>query len=318
MAGKARPTLPEALGWLSDAPLFIDPDQVGRFYDAVARPRTKEGTTTLEITDEVVTGLSGKLGLGAEITTEKLAGLLGHLLAFALPEIKASGTAEAGRERKATQGKSVSYQLAAVETPQSQLETLILFYLAKYPERIVLPEGKNSQWRDARFIRSVPRSLVFLDLPGQEDAEAKGGLTTKIIPTVAEFEKGAIDYMYPKLRAKNGKRPPSYPEEAGTAQELREKRKEYWSWFAKHFSARTAMEVVEDAASENGRIRWIDYRLPLSAEGDTLHLHVCPEGNYDTGVLAYNFIKRGHKHGVRLIGTLKSEPDMNVLAIYEK
>jgi hypothetical protein len=46
--------------------------------------------------------------------------------------------------------------------------------------------------------------------------------------------------------------------------------------------------------------------------------HVCPAGKYDTGVFAYNFIKRGYKHGLRLIGTLKSEPDMNVLAIYEK
>ena len=29
-------------------------------------------------------------------------------------------------------------------------------------------------------------------------------------------------------------------------------------------------------------------------------------------------IKRGYKHGIRLVGTLKSEPDMNVLAIYER
>jgi hypothetical protein len=78
------------------------------------------------------------------------------------------------------------------------------------------------------------------------------------------------------------------------------------------------MIAVEEAASNNGRIRWIDYRVPVTREGDTLHLHVCPAGKYDTGVFAYNFIKRGFKHGLRLVGTLKSEPDMNVLAIYEK
>jgi hypothetical protein len=43
-----------------------------------------------------------------------------------------------------------------------------------------------------------------------------------------------------------------------------------------------------------------------------------PAATYDTGTFAYNFIKRGYKHGIRLVGTLKSEPDMNVLAIYEK
>ncbi len=78
------------------------------------------------------------------------------------------------------------------------------------------------------------------------------------------------------------------------------------------------MEVVEAAASTNGRIRWIDYRLPLTDEGDTLHLHICSASKYDAGVFGYNFIKRGYKHGLRIVGTLKSEPDMNVLAIYER
>ena len=78
------------------------------------------------------------------------------------------------------------------------------------------------------------------------------------------------------------------------------------------------MVAVEESSTKNGRIRWIDYRLPVTQDGDTLHLHVCPGAKYDTGVFAYNLIKRGSKHGLRLIGTLKSEPDMNVLAIYEK
>ena len=78
------------------------------------------------------------------------------------------------------------------------------------------------------------------------------------------------------------------------------------------------MVVVEEAASKHGRIRWIAYRVPVTAEGDTLHLHIVPAAIYDTGTFAYNFIKRGYKHGIRLVGTLKSEPDMNVLAIYEK
>jgi hypothetical protein len=41
-------------------------------------------------------------------------------------------------------------------------------------------------------------------------------------------------------------------------------------------------------------------------------------GDYDTGVFAYNFVKRGFSHGLRLVGTLKAGTDVNVLAIFEK
>jgi hypothetical protein len=41
-------------------------------------------------------------------------------------------------------------------------------------------------------------------------------------------------------------------------------------------------------------------------------------GRYDTITFAYNFIRRGYEFGLRLIGTLKTDPDMNVLAIYER
>ena len=46
-----------------------------------------------------------------------------------------------------------------------------------------------------------------------------------------------------------------------------------------------------------------------------MHLHLGARGKYDTGVFAYNLVNRTFKHGVRLVGTLKSEPDLNVLAI---
>jgi len=121
------------------------------------------------------------------------------------------------------------------------------------------------------------------------------------------------------LKGRDDSKPPSYPDRIGsTPQELRTERREYWRWFDTNFSATQAMIAVEEASREHGRIQWIDYRVPVTTEGDTLHLHVCPEGKFDTGVFAYNFIKRGYKHGLRLVGTLKSEPDMNVLAIYER
>lgn len=312
-----RPLLPEKFAWLFDAPLFIDAEQVGRFYDAVARPLTKDGAITVQINDQTVTELKGKLGLEAELTTDKLAWMLSPLLAVIKPKLTASGEAEGGQQ--SASGKSYSYELVTVDTPQSQLEALTLFYLGKYTGRIFLPDTPDeSDWRDAASISRVPRPLVFLNLPGHEEAIAKNLRETKLIPTAAEFQNGRIILIYETLLAANGERPPRYPEEAGTPNELRDKRKQYWRWFDKNFSGTRAMQAIERAATENGRIRWIDYRMPLTAEGDTLHLHLHPSGNYDTGVLAYNFVKRGFKHGVRLIGTLKSEPDMNVLAIYEK
>jgi hypothetical protein len=82
------------------------------------------------------------------------------------------------------------------------------------------------------------------------------------------------------------------------------------------------MDTLEDVVRTGGsRLRWIDYRIPLFKNGvfkQTAHLHISGHGKYDTGTFAYNLIRRGHRHGVRMVGTLKSAPDINVLAIFEK
>ena len=41
-------------------------------------------------------------------------------------------------------------------------------------------------------------------------------------------------------------------------------------------------------------------------------------GDYDAGVFAYNFIRRGERHGLRIVGSLKSQPALNAPATYEK
>jgi hypothetical protein len=313
---QARPELPSPL-WLADAPLFIDDDQVARFYDAIARPQSKDGTTTVEIASETIRELSGKLGLEAGLTTEKLAGLLLPLLAVVKPSAKINAEGEVAK--KSSEGSSVSIELIPVESPQRQLEALTLLYLAKHPKRIFFADFQSSaNWRDPKSISAVPRSLVFLDLPGREEAVERGSVQTKLIPMAAEFENGKVVQIYQDLLAVNGERPPRYVDRSEKPEQLAEERKRYWQWFEKNFSAVTALIAIEKAASENGRIRWIDYRLALTTNGDTLHLHICPRGAYDTGVLAYNFVKRGSTHGLRLVGTLKSEPDLNVLAVYEK
>jgi hypothetical protein len=77
------------------------------------------------------------------------------------------------------------------------------------------------------------------------------------------------------------------------------------------------VKVVEEAVGGSGRPRWIDYRMTFST-GEDLNLHLVAYGDYDTGVFAYNLIRRGWRFGLRIVGSLKSQPALNVLAIYEK
>lgn len=49
-----------------------------------------------------------------------------------------------------------------------------------------------------------------------------------------------------------------------------------------------------------------------------MHLHIELGGRYYTGVVAHLFIRRALESGIRLVGTLKDGPDLNVLALYEK
>jgi len=309
--------LPEALLWLQDAPLFVDAPQISSFNDAVTSPEYKQGKIGLEISQRTVDTLKAKGELEASVTTEKFAALLAPLFAFIKPSIKASGAVEG--ESESTKGKTLTVELEPISTPQRQLKQLALYYLVNNPDRIFfVDELSDSNWRQPRTIAQVPRPLVFLNLPDSAEAIERNLPQTKLIPTAAEFANGAVVPLYRDLRFTEDD-PPEYPERAESIEELKARRKRYWQWFDQYYSATKAMIAVEEAASkQHERIRWIDYRLPVSAEGDTLHLHVCPAGTYDTGTFAYNLIKRGYKHGIRLIGTLKSEPDLNVLAIYER
>ena len=309
--------LPNAFVWLADAPLFINTEQVYRFYDAVVRPEAKEGPTTLEITEQNIDHIRGKLGLEASVSMSELGVLLTSVFAFLKPELKGSGEGE--YEKETTEQNSTTVELHPIKTPQRQLEQLTLHYLVNRQERLFFVEdSREEEWRDPQTISLVPRELAFLSLPSQQEASELGLPETKLIPTAAEFEGGRIETLFDKIKSRDQRTiPPDYPEK-GTVDELREARREYWSWFNENFSPTQAMLVVEEAARENGKLQWIDYRVPLTQDGDTLHLHISPSGEYDTGVFAYNFVKRGYKHGLRLVGTLKSEPDMNVLAIYDK
>lgn len=296
----------QRLLWLADAPLFIDADQVARFHDAVVRPDFEVGSATLEVTKENASKLAVGLGAEAKVKPNALLEMLSNAVPFIKAELRLKAEVNGEIVRTSTEGQTV--ELKPINNPQRQLEQLILHYLLNHPDRLLMPSAPTeASWRQAATISAVPRALVLLDFPPG----------TKFIPAAAELKDGRVQLIFQRLRSKDGRQtPPKYPENGEP--DLPAKRKDYWSWFDANFNDSKAMIAVEEAVSDGGAIRWIDYRVPIGTDGDTVHLHVAPALLYDTGTFAYYFVKRGFKHGVRVIGTLKSEPEINVLAIYEK
>lgn len=319
MDAKQRLARLDKLSWLADVPLFIDETQVGRFHDAVVRPDYQLTKVVENASSEKLREIKGSLGLDAKGKFS----LPAYLQVFGLTadvEAGAKGSGEVKRGSKS--GESEGREYSTIISAERQLEDLTTYYLLHHRNRIIFDDGPlegelpaEKKWfhEDSGIVSAVPRAIGFLDLPA--------GI--KLIPTAAEFANGKISLLYKtlhrELTGETGGPKEKYPVDLKDGiSALRKARKDYWTSFDKCFDERKAMVVIEEAASENGRINWIDFRLPLSPEGDTLHLHMCPQGKYDAGVFGYNFVTRGFKHGLRVVGTLKSEPDMNVLSVYEK
>ncbi|HEY3776827.1 MAG TPA: hypothetical protein VGL35_02085 [Rhizomicrobium sp.] len=306
----------ESLFWLADAPLFIDEELVERFFDAIVRPKFEHVDETQQVENETETKILGHLGLTGTI------GL--HLPAWLKPikaEVEAKGGGSA--ERTTRNNTSSISQLKPIWNSERQLEELARHYLAHHRDRLIAADrpmdstGRtvSRKWYDApaEYFTKPPRALAFLDIsPGVE-----------LIPTAAEFADGTIALLYEelvgRLTTEKGGPARKYPESNKvSANELRASRKAYWASFQQYYDSKSAMLVIEQASAAHGRISWIDFRLPLDSEGTTLHLHIVPAAKFSAGTFGYNFARRAHKHGVRIVGTLKSEPDMNVLAVYEK
>ena len=152
--------------------------------------------------------------------------------------------------------------------------------------------------------------IAFVDVPPG----------TRFLPQAAELNDGrVVTFFSPlieKLKRDGGTLPVAYPETT-TTDEGRRQRDAYWRWFADHWNADKAVQVVEDVIGAGGRPRWIAYRV-IFGTGQTLHLDVTARGDYDTGIFAYYFIRRGERHGLRIVGSLKSQPALNLLAAYDK
>jgi hypothetical protein len=300
MQGSAA--LQQAAQWLADAPLFLDELQVGSFYDAVVRPETAKDSVIIA----AGTSKSTATTVGGEAAGEASLGLIAHVI----PGLKVSLKAKADRKRERQESHEQTVTLKPIDNPQRQLIHLTLHYGLNLPGRLRLATpAEHGDWAAAAFISELPRALVFLDLPAG----------SMLIPAALERGDGTVTTIF-NLLEKDQEKLPKYPQWAkgSDPDDLREQRKSYWSWFRENFNDTRAMLAVEEAAEHSGGIRWIDYRMPLGADGETLHLHLQARGKYDSGTFAYNMVKRGFKHGLRIAGILKSEPDMNVLAVFEK
>lgn len=297
--------IPEA--WLLDAPLFIDAEQVASLYNAVALPEFEEEARTIAAS----TLKMSKWTAGGQIEISAADSVLAKLLA----PISAKGTAEGTREGEAQHGREQTITLRPVATPERQLLNLAVHYGANLQERVWTVQGTGDvTWLDdPDFASDLPRALVFLDVePG-----------TPIVPMAAELKDGKVILFYDQISTAAQQEglatsPPDYPRTDG--QEMND----YWNWFYQNHepdSSILVMRVVEDVVGNGGRPQWVNYRLPIGAPGSrtrSLHLNIKSRGKYDTGDFAYELLRRGKRHGVRVVGTLKSGPALNVLAIFEK
>ena len=117
MTQAASDKLPRQLVWLADAPLFIDSDHVGRFYDAVARPESRQGAINLEVSQENVAAIQGKLNI------ESLLAVSGAFLFLSQPfralgqdGVRRFPRSRGGRTRKVSR-RMKGPVLASVSTP---------------------------------------------------------------------------------------------------------------------------------------------------------------------------------------------------------
>jgi len=302
----------KSLWWLADSPLFIDEKLVAGFYDALVRPEFElQGKTIGEINEKTNTLLVGAGG-EAELGLPSFLSVLG-------PKVKVKGKLENTAERS-TQASS-EYDWRKVKTAGRSLEELIAVYVAeqRFHDRLLFMEcpsngiktlaGGAVKFTDfSGASDSFPRSLVFLDVkPG-----------AAILPMMCEFSAGGFEPLYEQLISKlwpSEAGRPTYPRESSPT--ASEERRAYWKALTEKYDSRAAMEVLESAMKDGRKLDWVDFRLALNPDGDTLHLHACPSAQYSAGTFGYNFIRRGNRKGVRIVGSLKRGPDLNVLAIFE-
>lgn len=288
-------SLPD-LSWLADAPVFIDSQQIGAFYDAVVGPafRTVQLQISADQNEQLEKSASGRVSIG---------------LSALFPWLKAGADTEAQRTRSTGRQDGQNVVLQPVESATRQLVQLSLHYLVNQQDRICVT-ARGTEIPGPADISASPRMIAFIDVPPG----------TMFLPQAAELENGRVvtffDPLVEKLKQDGGTLPAAYPESTAT-DDGKKQRDAHWQWYSSHWNVDKVVKVLEEVVGDGGRPRWIDYRMTFNT-GGVLHLHLVAHGDYDTGLFAYNLIRRGQRYGLRIVGSLKSQPALNVLAVYEK
>jgi hypothetical protein len=302
------------LQWLLDAPLFVDESFVDKLFDAVVRPE-------FEVQSREVGQVSEKAHrtlFGAEVGGGYKLGL-----SFLTGKLDVSGKGSAQREGSNKETKSTKTVETPIVTTGRRLEEIAAVYISEHPERVVFLDTDGTATTFAgvglsleeleRSAEDPPRILVFVAVAPN----------TPIMPMACELETGQTKLLYEDYTRKafkdNPAEAPVYPADQVSSPETRIT---YWKALANAFSSRVAMEVIESSGipKEGGkseRLAWIDFRMPVGSS-QTIHLHCVPDGRFHTGVFGYNFVRRGFRQAVRIVGTLKAGLDVNVLALFDR
>ena len=293
------------LWFLIDIPLFIDAVGIGQLFDAMIRPEWREiGRLRTEgKTDGATVTGKGELSGGVNIPL------------FLKTEAKVA--LEGGLSSQVTGSTAVTEE--SNRSPEMSLEKIVNHYVADFPERLLYVtgdletltdlNGTTYTWDsvDTLFQQAGIRPLVVLDLdPG-----------VKLMPMFAETVEGEDIALFKRLTEALGIKRMLPPPGDRHQPDYAVKQALHWDAYAHAFDSELAMRVVESARA---RLHWIDYRV--CAKGvfgvSPLHLNILARGAYANGTFAYKFVRRADHVGIRIIGTLKRDKDVNVLGIYER
>lgn len=322
----------ERLWFLADTPLFIDGELVERLYDAVFRPEVELASRSDSVTKEWAAKITASTKVAAEagIKVPPLLSLFGLDVLNAKASIDASASGEGSTRRALTE----SGNYVAVKSTEGHLEKVISLYAEKYRERVFwvgkeLTSGHSLDkpnapltWDEmgAELDRSGPRPLVIFDL----------GPGSRLMPMFGELANGkghelVKDYLAGRATKDETEYPvPKYPSGALAPDKESAQRRQYWQKVYERFDSHQVIRGIEAAGGEEReRFDWIDFRAMVDLDQSSPmfeppHLHFMARGAYPTGTFAYQFVRRAHRFGVRIVGTLKKGQDVNVLAVYER
>jgi hypothetical protein len=299
--------------WLVDSALFIDDKQINKLHEAIVKPEFELVSSAEGSSENAKKTTENRWKLGADVG--------GTLIEIVKAKLKVGYQRNTKKEDGQTDSKTENF--IPVNSPERKLEELAALYelgnVNGTGHKLVhskfdINSEITPQWYSDYSKRvPSPKPLCFFELPAG----------ACLIPTAAEFEDGTVAMLFSDfqkmLTTEKGGPAEKYPEPQPNVseEELLQNRKAYWESYISVYSATKAMICIEKACAEHGKIKWIDFRLPIASSGETLHLHIVANEEYHTGTFAYNFVKRFYKHGGKVVGMLKAEPDLNVLAIYE-